>query len=99
MRPPVRPPHSQKSKQDIVDGIISTIVILHVLLLVSGVGCLFVFSVNEKLYNLSEDAIKASECTAGAQLSAYIILYSFIALIIVLFLYDKIIEPKLRKDH
>lgn len=99
MRPPRMPPHPKKGLHYFVESIFIITILIHAILLVTGIAGVFIFGVNESLYRMANNDPMVSECVNGSLLSAHILVYSFFALIPIVLVYVKIIEPKLRKDH
>lgn len=98
MRPPRRPPHSQKGKNKFIEAILSITILIHIALFLASIAGIFVFGINEKLYNITDNMAMVSECINGNRISSYLLLYSFFVLIVIGIICGKI-EPKLRKDH
>lgn len=98
MRPPRRPPHSQKGKNKFIEAILSITILIHIALFLASIAGILVFGINEKLYNITDNMTMVSECVNGVRSSSYLLLYSLLILILIGLVYGKI-EPKLRKDH
>lgn len=98
MRPPRRSPSFKKGNYEFIEAIFSFTIFIHIALFLSSIAGIFIFGINEKLYNIADNMAMVSECVKGSRISLYLLLYSLLILILIGFVYGKI-EPKLRKDH
>lgn len=92
MRPPRRPPSFKKGNYKFIEAILSITILIHIALFLSSIAGIFIFGINENLYNFADNAVMVSECVTGRQSSAYLLLYSFLVLLLTGFVYRKTIE-------